>query len=355
MTGEAVIIAPSEIINDDLFIVGSTVDIQGVVNGDVYVAAQKTTVSGDINGDLFIASRESTVTGKVNDDLRVAGSSLVLSGAKIKEGVMFFGETLDVDKDSEINAGIIFYGKTLALSGVVDGKVRVGARSALINGTINNDAYITADKLDISKTAVIEGNLEYTSKYEASVAREAVIKGEVSRHATSMNRFKRTHNTPFRKITTLWSLLGAFVAGSVLLIFFGKQMNFLSQRIISRPLRLLGSGILIFLAIMPIILVLIMTIIGIPIALLLLAVFITTLFLSEIFVSFALGSFTLKYLTSNNKKPIRNSYLSLLLGLIILYFLYPLPVVGPIVRSAVIFLGLGAFFLSLLRLRGEAK
>lgn len=51
-TGDSIVVAKSEVIQDDLYVAGNDVQIDGTVNGDLLVAARTVTINGDVRGNI---------------------------------------------------------------------------------------------------------------------------------------------------------------------------------------------------------------------------------------------------------------------------------------------------------------
>ena len=99
-----------------------------------------------------------------------------------------------------------------------------------------------------------------------------------------------------------------------------------------------GWGLLVLILSLPALILLMITGIGLPLALILGALFLIDLYLTKIIIGFELGR---KVETVVFKKK-NNPYLSLSLGLAVYYLLASLPVVGPLVTLFALVLGLGA-------------
>ena len=56
--GENVVIGKDEVIDDDLFVGGSTVTVDGTVNGDLITAGQTVTINGKVTGNVIAAGSE---------------------------------------------------------------------------------------------------------------------------------------------------------------------------------------------------------------------------------------------------------------------------------------------------------
>ena len=64
-TGERVTIAANETVNDDVYLFGSDVIVDGTVHGDVVTAAQTVIINGTVDGSVWAAG--SSITNDVPD------------------------------------------------------------------------------------------------------------------------------------------------------------------------------------------------------------------------------------------------------------------------------------------------
>src|SRR5262249_20370428 len=56
-TGEDILIAPGESVDDDLYLMGRSVTINGTIRGDLIVFAQILTINGQVEGNLMAAAQ----------------------------------------------------------------------------------------------------------------------------------------------------------------------------------------------------------------------------------------------------------------------------------------------------------
>lgn len=64
--GDTVVIGADEVIEDDLFVTGGTVTIDGIVRGDLFATGETVTVNGQVEGSLLISGRTLVLDGTVN-------------------------------------------------------------------------------------------------------------------------------------------------------------------------------------------------------------------------------------------------------------------------------------------------
>ena len=152
-TGDSVIVAQSEVIQDDLYIAGNNVQINGTVNGDVMVAGRTVTINGDVRGNLWAAGETLILGGKVSQTARFAGSVIRLqSGANIGRDLLAAGSELVVAPGAVIGRDVAVGSSQAQLGGQVARNAYVGANGIEIGGVIGGNA-----KMAVGDTAVLTG------------------------------------------------------------------------------------------------------------------------------------------------------------------------------------------------------
>ena len=93
--GNSLVVAPGETIDDDLYVFGGTVNVQGTVNGDVILLGGMSTVSGLITGDLLVFGGTTTLTGDVRGSMRAVGGTVTIGG-RVDQDLAIGAGTLDI-------------------------------------------------------------------------------------------------------------------------------------------------------------------------------------------------------------------------------------------------------------------
>ena len=70
--GETVIIASGEVIDDDLYIAGTNIVIDGTVNGDIFGGGTTITINGNVNGSVTLGGQNVTINGDIAHSARLA-------------------------------------------------------------------------------------------------------------------------------------------------------------------------------------------------------------------------------------------------------------------------------------------
>lgn len=136
------IIEAGEVIDDDLFISGEIVEINGTVNGDVFAGGNVVKVNGTINGSLVAGAQVIQVNGEITGSV-YAGSSTITLGPKAKIGRNFYygGFNLSAEPGSYISKDLLVGAYQALLSGQIDRDVHAGVGALEIEGSIGNNVY----------------------------------------------------------------------------------------------------------------------------------------------------------------------------------------------------------------------
>ncbi len=198
------IVGENEVIDDDLFIGGETVEINGTVYGDVIAFGSVVKINGTIHGSLVTGAQSVLVNGLVNGSVYAGSSTLTLgSEAEIGRNLYYGGFNLSAEPGSIVGKDLLVGAYQALLSGHVGRDVRAGVGALEIDGFIENDVFaevagigeeqqtyffsntpgvetIVPSGIRISKDAEIGGSLEYKSSVDQSAAIEISPAGGIT-------------------------------------------------------------------------------------------------------------------------------------------------------------------------------
>jgi len=334
--GDKLVIMKDEVVNDDIYFAGSSVIVDGIINGDLVAAGGEINVTGTINGGIIAAGGSIIVTGNVTDDIRAAGGEVRIGG-DVGDNVIVFTVNLFLEKNAKISRDLTLGAGTAAIDGTVNGNINGGVSDLEMRGAAKGNVTVEIDNnIKIFPGATIGGNLEYSAPHP----------GEISGMISGKTTYKET---PAKK-EDLMSKIGDEIIGYLWLLLIGIVSLMLAPELtqknsdnvsVKSPKNLLWG--LLFLIITPIVaVVLLITIIGIPLSLILLAIYIIILYISRIYVGLWVGQYVLKKL----KKETRFKVLTMALGLLIVIIGVNLPIIGIFIHLIIILLGIGAIVLT---------
>ena len=354
---DTVTIRADETIDEDLYVGGSTVSIDGTVNGDVTIGAGTVTVSGTVNGSLNVAGGTVDVFGDVTGAVRVAGGTVRIAGA-VGRDVVLFGGTATIDPSAAIGGDLAGGTGTLIIAGTIDGDLLAGAGSIELSGTVNGSIDVGVETLILTPTAVVGGDVRYTSEQEARIVQGAQIGGSVERLEPEVAEVSPLADNPV--VTYLGMLLGMLLLGWGLLAIRTRLVVGSAATLRGAPLPSLGMGFagLIGLFILIVLLIIVGAIVGalagavagafFGAAVVVLLLMVLLFILSSVPVAMAVGRLVL---------PDASVYLSYLAGAAILALVLVVvgyvPIVGGLLFLVVWILGFGAFVLYAWRTRRE--
>ena len=136
------IIEAGEIIDDDLFISGEIVEINGTVNGDVFAGGSVVKINGTINGSLVAGPQVVYINGEVTGSVYAVSMTITLGPkAKIGRNFYFAGINLTAEPGSYISRDLLVGTYQALLSGQIGRDVHAGVGALEINGSIGNNVY----------------------------------------------------------------------------------------------------------------------------------------------------------------------------------------------------------------------
>jgi len=319
-SGAVVRIDENETVDGPLDATAGAVVVAGTVDGDVSATAGSVLVtdSGRVTGDLNATAGSVLVEGTVDGDVTVASAAL-----ELREG------------------------------STVGGGLDAGVADARLAGSIGGDAAVDATTLGVAPTATVDGSLTYRSE-DATVADGAAIAGGVTADddldvASPGGVGGGDADLPTLPawVGAVYSGLSSLLLGAILLLATPNFSRRLAEVGTTQPLRSGGVGLLTLVGTPVALLILLVTIVGIPLSLVGFLVFGAVVFAATVYGAVVLGTWLLSL------GDYRNRWAALVVGVVAVALVRQIPVVGGLVRFVVLVLGLGALATALYELRGN--
>ena len=347
---DSVYVPKDEVIEGNLYAVGASLVIDGKVTGDIICAGQSININGDVAGDVICAGQSININGKIGGNLRLIGNTINFNGQVERNGIII-GATSITSASSTIGWDLLILGNIFELNGKVGRDLYGGAGKVNLAGQIGKNINLdlgrqnNIDKpLTIAGTAEINGQLKYKSDKEAVIDNGAVITGEtIHNYPTAVTKKSNLANLGWWW-GKLISLFSALVIGLVLISFWREQIIKITDLIKVKINVSLGWGILALLLTPIIAIILLITIIGIPLALILMALWLIAMYVSKILVGILIGrTLLLKYWPKQKDSLI----LAMIVGIVITYLVFAIPFIGWIATLMAALFGLGGIMLAL--------
>jgi cytoskeletal protein CcmA (bactofilin family) len=335
--GPAARLAQTESVDDDLYLAGPYVSVDGQVRGDLIAAGGTVNIRGQTTGALMVAGGMIDVGGPVNAAIRAAGGTIFVRGT-VGTDVVAVGGRVSVDPSARIGRDLAVAGGTVWFMGSAGRNAWITAANVEIGGTVAGNMMIRASEIKLLPTAVIRGNLTYSSEHPIQIAEGARVAGTVTREAYPVRPMpSRQAMRGFRIIFGIadffWMLIVALVLIAVLP--YGVQAS--ADAVRMRPGASLGWGLVLLVLVPLIILAFIVTLLGIPVGVLVLVAHLLALFASHAATGLALGQLVAPRLQS--------PFAEAAIGIGIIAVATNLPYIGWVLRLLALAIGFGAVVL----------
>jgi cytoskeletal protein CcmA (bactofilin family) len=334
-----IVIGEDETIADDVYLAGGTVEFLGVADGDVSVAAGQTTLDGMIAGSVQLASGQTEISGVIEGSLRILSGRVEISGT-VEGDVVMAGGQLELASGGQIGGNLIVAGGDIDLRGDVGGDVTGYSLNTTFGGAIGGSSDINTSGLEITDTARITGPVSYTSRRGADVSAGAQLAQGIERQ--ELNPWGGGGEDPISRASgSLLRIMWALVVGALIVIAAPRLADQLGSNG-KRLARSLLFGLATLVAAPIVAIVLMVTIIGIPGGIIVIAMFLLALYLSQVFAGLAIGQFILPNRWNDGSRGFH--LLAMTLGVILIGGLrfIPVPYVHLALTLVVTIWGIGA-------------
>jgi cytoskeletal protein CcmA (bactofilin family) len=328
-------------IADDLYVAGRSVDVAAQVRGDVVAAGRLVSISDSVSGDVLVAGESITIHAQVLDDVRAAGRSVTVSGS-VAGHVVAAGETVVIAPAASTAGWAWLAGREVNVAGRVGKSLKVAAQTVIISGEVAGDVELLAEEILIPASARIHGNLVYHSDMVPQIAEGAEIAGDIIAKPLP-------YREPQGRGAGLVIIAAQAVAGIAFFLLFPAFSITVVDSLRQNPLSALGIGFAFLFATPFIILLLLITVVGVLVALPLLAWYLVSLLGGFLGAVIFVGDSGLRILGKAGSAGKGIRVLSIVFALIALLLLQMIPAFGGLALFALFLLGLGALQLQVWR------
>lgn len=331
-----------------LFRAGDSVVIDEPVDGDVYCAGQNVTIKSVVSGDVICASQNMSIEGEVLGNVRVVGQHITMS-APVGRNVTVLGQSIVLTQEGAIAGELLGAGQTFLVNGIVGGWMRVAGQSVSLNGQVDGDVSVSAESFDVGSEAAIGGALTYQATKQITPPKTARISGPVKFTPVEENQ-----KAPRKRAMVSWpgSAVGGILVylaiGLLVVIFAKKLFPSVTGAMRTKPLATLLLGVAGVVGIPFVLLILTITIIGIPVAVLGGMLYIIIVLVATLFTTIVVGQWILEALAPKLKG---NLVYQVLIGVPVTLLTLKMPFLGMILRPFALFWGVGGIMSALLAKR----
>lgn len=342
---DVVILEQNQIIDQDYFATGETVTILGTVNGDAYIAGGSIFIDGTINGDLMVAGGTIVIRGDISGDVRAMGGTVTISG-KVDGNITVAAGTALVTESAVVGGSVVGGVGTLEVFAPIGRGMTFGAGQATIGSEVGGNILAGVGTLTLTNNASVDGDLVYYSDLNSEMTKigSASVSGTIT-HTVPVEEHREINETGkvlagFGFFLKVLSLLSALLVG-MLVVFFAPNAMAQTTKTLSENMPIsLVAGFVFYLLVPILTIILLVSLIGIPIAILLIPLVLFLMFFSKIFVALLIGQYVLTYV-----KQKQSMALTFFIGLVIYGFITAIPIIGWLISLLALFGGTGALLL----------
>jgi hypothetical protein len=316
---------------EDALVAGGSPTVTDSVIGDVIVAGGEVEFRGSAGGDYVGVGGSQVVGGRIHGSVRAAGGNVEVTGV-VDRNATVAGGNVALDSVGVITRNAYFTGGSVHVNGTVNGGLLASGGTVTLNGVVGRDVEIAGGELYVGARTRIAGNLRYrVPAKKVHIDPAARITGTVTALPVSGRGMWRW----------LWPI-GMLLAGAVAVALWPRLAAETAAIFGQAPVRsaLVGVGSFIL---FPLAIILVaVTRIGIPLALLTTAVFVVLVCLASIPFAVWLGQ---RLLGARARAGRQGVLVNFLVGGVILLVVGLIPFIGDPVMLLAAILGLGAIML----------
>jgi cytoskeletal protein CcmA (bactofilin family) len=343
--------APNAAVDDDLYFLGQTLELDFPVRGDVVFLAQRVYINAPVQGMVMGAAQEVVIgpKGEVSGSVRAAAQSVRVNG-KVSGDVLAAANDVWIGREGSVGRDALLAGSTLEVGGTVGRRLAAGGNIVTISGRVAGPVSVDASRVDLTATARLDQGMTYSAESEARIEPGARISGSVKRVERPRNGSGGLPSVGSVIVDRLKSMVAPLLLGLLLILLFPAPTAAVAELALRRLLPSFGIGILAFLLIPLSLLILFVATLfigGVVVPAVLAGVFAFILSLGNVVVGIALGAGVLRLLRVQVPWRRRLRMLSeLVLGVLILTVVSVVPVVNVAVSVVTLALTLGAVILA---------
>jgi hypothetical protein len=331
----------------DYFAAGGMVNLTDPVMGDALLAGAQVSTASEVKGDLMVAGAEVSIGGGIGDDLYVAGGEVQVD-AIVAGNARVAGGEVGVGPATVINGSVSLSGGRIRFDGSTRGYLQASGGVVQIDGTVDSDAEVRAEEIEIGPETRIAGKLIVHGPRAPTIPAGAQIVGGVEFHEgepswhVDEHEVARDVRTVAHGVGSLLWIIGVFVAGTLFTLAFPSYSARAADWIGREPLRSLGLGFVLLICLPVLAVLLVITIVGIPLALILVMLYVPLLFLGWVTSALFVARKGLSLVRRDRPSSVGMTLLALLLAVLALWALGQVPLLGGWVTFAALLLGIGA-------------
>jgi cytoskeletal protein CcmA (bactofilin family) len=357
-------------------LVGGDTTVTTPIQGNSVIVAGHIEVLAEISGNLVATGGDVDIRKSIGKDLVAAGGSVTLA-APVLGNARAYASSVELTSEAKVSGNADFAGDHVRVGGPIEGSLKAAGDDIEIDTTVNGDVDVMGDHISLGPNARINGRIRYTSSGElqrdpaaqVSGAVERTLRASVGPHSWRRwsgdsnfddERFDDVLFPGWQKEIRDWrdtyrhrglTWLGG--TSIVIALLMGALLPGLTRGLGATVSTRWGWSVFLGLVVLvcaPVLaVVLVITVIGIPIAILVVAAYLLLLYFGYVAGGVALGDIALHQLAPTRYNDAASRILAAVVAMAIVIAAARAPLVGGFVSFVAMLTGCGALLLQMRR------
>ena len=325
---------------DDLYTAGGLLSITKDVYGDVIAAGGKIVVQGRVTQDLMAGGGDVIISGEIDDDARILGGNVRIDAA-VGGDLLAAGGDISLSDNSFVKGDVYMAGGNLMLSGIVNGDMKLAGGMIYLNTDVEGDVILHRfEKVTFGPNARIQGVLKYRAIQPIDLPQN-LAGGGVIFNAIETSQVRENLPAILAGLS-FFSLLTTLFFGLIFLWLCRYYILHASHFAYDSTLKTVGVGFLVLLLTPLLTLILLVTVIGVPLGLTLLALWLIFLYMAKVMAAMLIG---FKIVKTHEKTTFSRMFGGFVLGVFIYTLIGMVPVIGWVINLIFVMIALGSMTL----------
>jgi hypothetical protein len=340
--GDFYSLPPGSRIDNNLYLTGPTLSLDGDVEGDILGFGRSASFTGKTAGDISFLGGSVNFRGEVGGDLRIVGGNVVVAG-EVGGDLVVLGGKVIVLPEARIGQDAILFGGEIVFAGATARDLVISAGRATVSGRVNGQVSFAGGEAKVTEQALIGGNFTYKTKNPSDVSVVGrAVGGRIVYEPFSAAAVERRFFTP--SLITAFLLRLAIILSALFLCLrlFPWRLEEIVSNIAARFGQRLLIGLAVFLLTPIAIVFLLLSVVGSLFGLLVAAVYGGLMLLALIFAGAVFGRISFYFLKPVSRfrfSPAREAFV----GTLILHLIVLTPVIGLPIFLTMTIAALGSF------------
>jgi cytoskeletal protein CcmA (bactofilin family) len=237
---DLVLIRAEDVVSEDLFAAGNTIQVSGTIQGDLMASSMgDLRIDGIVEGDVTAIASRVVIAGVVQGSVRVVAPEVVVEGT-VGDDLAAAGLDVTVTSTGEVGRDLLLASWSTEVAGDIDRNVTGIVRSLSLAGHIAHNVDVDVHDLTVADSARVDGDLRYRSDEEADIASGADVVGSI------IDRKELSPNVSVIGLELLVKLLAiTFGAAMGLAMIWSVGMRAVNagRAVTERPIAVVGQGL----------------------------------------------------------------------------------------------------------------